>query len=203
MKNIQTRVIQGMVMPGGWHYPIGHNLPNITANTFKELVQALLDYRSANQLPLGKPVEDIEAYICGRFPNFCHDVAGATVVVEMSGPVMTTESQSLVDNMVAWYESIMVNLSTEDIVLSSEAQRRAAICERCPLNVKWKTNCGTCNDNMDRLANNARFNQTLARDRRLKACGCLKHDNRAAVWMKDHKLRKSPDVHPNCWVPRG
>ena len=199
----KTRIVQGMVMPKGWHYmqklSMGRE-QRIDSHTCEALVQAIVDFRLTNQIPIGDPLVDLEAYVCTNFPHMCHSVAGALVSVQVSVSPTRSAPQQYVDYVVGWLEGQVRDLSPQALVLESEAQRRGVICERCPMNVPWKTSCGSCNDNVDRLATIIRQGHRLVRDAKLKSCKILHQENRTAVWLNESRLTSSPDLPGNCWL---
>lgn len=63
MKTIRCRVIQGMVMPDGWHFQVNPSL-RLEADTFPELIKVVEEYRVSNNMPIGEPLDDVVNYIC-------------------------------------------------------------------------------------------------------------------------------------------
>lgn len=210
MPNFRTRIVQGIVPPDGWTYPQVLKLSDgteiiatIRANTCQELIQAIIDWRNENSVPVGSPVADLEAYMCQRAPHMCHGVLGAHVSVSVQVPSgdHTTPLQSFVDRIVAWLESQINDLGMHALVMPTEANRRADICMRCPMNVAWQTSCNRCTDNVNRLVSIIRHGQNLLlKDRRLKACRVLHYDLRAAVFLKDERVASlNPKLPQACW----
>lgn len=201
MKKILSRIIQGRVMPGGWHVMTDNKVggkTRIDGDTLPDVLEHLISYRLDNVIPLGDPLKDIEEYVCGNWPDFCHKVFGATVVVNVNLPSQPT--RTLLDRIIIWIEAQTKNLSPEVLVTRDEAQRRAEICERCPMNVKWKESCSTCNENISRLVSVMRLGQSLPRDKKLLACSAFGHENRAAVWLKRERIGSVANLPSNCWA---
>lgn len=185
-------------MPGGWHFMATPTL-RIDAETFPELITTLERYRISNNLPIGDPLADIESYICTTFPHSCHSVMGATVTAVVDVGTVNPR-RNLLDRIILWFELQMSKLGTDVIVLQGEAERRAQICMRCPENKEWKTGCGECTSNIDRLSKLVRSGHALARDRKLKACSVLGQENRAAVWLKRDRLSSADNLPGHCWL---
>lgn len=207
MSKVATRIIEGVIPPGGWHFmqPMLHGQPDhqITSWDLEHLIQAVIDWRVDNGRPVGDVLAEVEAYICGYAPHQCHNTPGASVVVSVAvTPDRTEVGQTFVDRMVQWLELQINELDRNAIVLEYEANRRAEICSRCPKNVRWLTSCGKCNDNVDRLSTIIRNGATLDRERRLMACGILNHHNPTAVFLRLERVGSSPDCPDNCWAKR-
>lgn len=199
MKTIRCRVIQGMVMPDGWHFQVNPSL-RLEADTFPELIKVVEEYRVSNNMPIGEPLDDVVNYICSTYPHQCHQVPGATVSVEVERPAQ--KKISLLDRIIGWFDRQTRRLDSSAIVLSMEAQQRAAICAKCRFNVNWKTGCGQCSDNINRLSKLVRQGHSIPAERKLKACSILGQENRAAVFLQQDRLESSPELPSWCWVKK-
>ena len=200
---IATKVIQGIICPGGWHYPIDERT-RINAPDFQRLVEMIADYRVSNMLPLGDPLKDAEDYICAKWPHMCHK-AGPNAHVSISIVELPKASgigvMTLVDRMIKWLEEMTNGVSMDIIVLEPEARRRADICASCPNNVKWKTGCGTCNDNIERISGIVRMGRRLLKNPRLKACSVTAMELKAAVWLRKDRVKSdAPNLPDWCWA---
>lgn len=207
MSNVNTRIIQGMIMPTGWHYmqplPVG-GTTRIDSHDCESLIQAIVDFRMNNMMPIGDPLADLEHYVCDQWPTFCHSVPGAIVNVQVNVGADRAAPQTFVDRMVLWMEQQTNDLGQHSLVLSGEAQRRADICKRCNLNMPWRTSCGTCNGNVDRVATMLRQGNELPNhDGHLKACRILAQENRTAVWMRRERLGHDASLPAHCWLKDG
>lgn len=191
-------------MPLGWHKPeldrLGRNMPQpIRANTYKELVQAVTKFRADNGIPLGDTKAEIDEYICTNYPHMCHK-ARAHVRIDVEVKARTDARLTLTDDMIQWLESMLVNHSMDQLELKSEAMRRAEICRKCPMNVRWNRGCGSCVEAVNRLSAILRYGKELAHARELRACRILRHENRAAVWLRKSRLGMSDALPSNCWL---
>ena len=196
-----SRVIEAVVMPGGWHKPeknrLGQDMPQpVRADTYKMLVQAVIKFRADNIIPIGDVESDVEEYICSNFPHMCHNVPGASVTVTVTrGP---SQAQTRTDRMLQWLDGQISDHSAEKLVLRSEAQRRADICRKCPYNVRWNEGCGTCAEAVNRLSTILRSGNDTPHGKDLKCCQVLNHENRAAVWLP--LSSHDPNLPGRCWV---
>ena len=201
-----SRVIESIVMPGGWHKPekdrLGRDLSSpIRADTYQQLIQAVIKFRADNIIPIGDVESEIEAFICANFPHMCHAIPGAQVTVTITG-LPTAHAKSLTDDMLQWLDSKIENHSLESLELRGEAQRRAEICLHCPFNVRWNSGCGACSEATNRMSMILRAGNDVPHGNKLTACQILRHENRAAVWMRREILGNSPELPGNCWVRR-
>jgi GH24 family phage-related lysozyme (muramidase) len=200
---MNREVIQSIVMPGGWHKPekdrLGRDMPEpIRADTYKELIEAVVKFRADNMIPIGNVREEVNEYICSSYPHMCHGVPGAEVTITVTQGTV----QSLTDEMIQWLDRQVENHSPETLELAEEAQRRAAICKMCPYNIQWNSGCGSCSDAVNRLSTILRVGKTLSNASQLRACQILKHENRAAVWLRLDKIGNSPELPGECWAKR-
>lgn len=200
-----NNVIESLVMPGGWHKPeldrLGRPMPQpIRANTYRELIANVTKFRADNVIPIGDVKAEVDEYICKNFPHMCHNIDGATISITIThhpSPIKT-----LTDDMIQWLDSRVENHSSDELELRSEAQRRADICRRCKFNTRWNDNCGSCNEAVKRLSSILRVGNDVGHSRQLKACQILRHENRAAVWLRMEKIGNNPDLPQHCWAKR-
>lgn len=176
-----------MVMPNGWHYPQGNF--TVRADTFEDLVEALIQHRLNNKIPVGDVVVDIENYVCSKYPRSCHSTMG--------NPVPLNVSPSKMIDSVMKYANEMYGHSHE-FVTDTEANRRAEICRNCACNIAWENACATCVGHAKRLLAVIRQNRDVSQHSKLHQCQVTKHDNRTAVWIKNNKTHHK--VPSNCWM---
>lgn len=197
-----SRVIQAIVMPGGWHKPekdrSGRNMPEpIRADTYTDLIAAVAKFRADNVIPIGNVEQDIEDYICANFPHMCHNVPGAQVSIVSVSRI--SPAQTLTDKTILWLESKIDNHSVDKLVLDPEAKRRAEICAKCKFNQKWNSNCGACFEAISRMSSIVRYGNDVPQGKSLYSCQILGHENRAAVWLNASELSTSHDLPSHCW----
>ena len=195
-------VIESMVMPGGWHKPekdrLGRDMPEpIRAPTYRALIDAVIKFRADNVIPIGDVKAEIDQYICTTFPRMCHQFEGVSRIDIKSEP---SPIRTLTDDMIQTMDAQLQDHSIEELELKQEAQRRANICADCQYNVRWNSNCGSCVEAVNRMSAMLRAGNSLPRERELRACQILRHENRSAVWLRMDKIKKNPDVPGFCWA---
>jgi hypothetical protein len=196
-------VIESVVMPGGWHKPekdrLGRDMPQpIRADTYQKLIEAVIQFRVDNVIPIGDVRRDVNDYICSNFPHMCHPVTGA--VVQVSIDHHPTGTKTLTDNMIQWLDGAITNHSSEHLEMSLEAQRRAEICIKCRFNTQWNSSCGSCLEAVNRMSSIIRMGNDTPRGHKLKACQILQHENRSAVWLRRERINQSLDLPAHCWA---
>lgn len=195
-------VIESMIMPGGWHKPekdrLGRDMPEpIRAPTYRALIEAVIKFRADNVIPIGDVKAEVDEYICKTFPRSCHHFEGVSRI-EVSSEV--SHARTLTDDMIQTMDAQLQDHSIEELELKQEAQRRASICASCQYNVRWNSNCGSCVEAVNRMSAMLRAGNSLPRERDLRACQILRHENRSAVWLRMDKIKKNPDVPGFCWA---
>ena len=200
---MKREIIEAMVMPGGWHKPeksrAGMDMPApIRADTYKQLIEAVIKFRADNVIPIGDAKADVDEYICSNFPHMCHPEGAVSVEVYVDNK--SNEIKTLTDQMLHWLDRSIENHSIENLEMRTEAMRRADICLGCRYNTKWNSGCGSCSEAVGRMSNILRLNNDVPRGDKLKACQILKHENRSAVWLKKEKIMRSNDVPNHCWA---
>jgi hypothetical protein len=200
---MKREIIEAMVMPGGWHKPeksrAGMDMPvPIRADTYKQLIEAVIKFRADNVIPIGDAKADVDEYICSNFPHMCHPEGAVSVEVYVDNK--SNEIKTLTDQMLHWLDRSIENHSIENLEMRTEAMRRADICLGCRYNTKWNSGCGSCSEAVGRMSNILRLNNDVPRGDKLKACQILKHENRSAVWLKKEKIMRSNDVPNHCWA---
>ena len=198
------KVIESLIMPGGWHKPekdrLDRDMPEpIRAHTYKQLIEAVTKFRADNVIPIGDVQADVDTYICTNFPRMCHQLSGVTRIgIKQSISPMRT----LTDKMIQTMDQQIQDHSPENLELKQEAQRRADICASCKFNTRWNSNCGSCVEAVNRMSGILRAGNFTSKDRTLRACQILKHENRSAVWLRLDKIGQSPDLPGYCWARR-
>jgi hypothetical protein len=197
-----SRVIESVIMPGGWHKPekdrLGRDGITVRADTYRQLIAAIIKFRSDNIIPIGNVESELESWLCETYPHMCHQVYGAEVSIFFErGP---SPIQEITDKLLQWLDSRIRDHSVNKLELQSEARRRAEICCSCQYNVNWNSNCGTCSEAVNRMSTILRFGNDVHGSDKLKACQLLGHENRAAIWLKNENVGSSPDLPNFCWA---
>jgi len=186
-------VIEGVVPPGGWHYKQGND--TIRAESFTALLEAVLDYRSANRLDFGNVHEDVLNYICSSFPRQCR--GSLNVAVGSKTPTIRNTGNDLIDRIQRW--AMKIGGLAHRKVTQAQAEKRSEFCVNCPHNVTWRGGCGTCNSNVERLCAIIRGPLEVTYYKRLMACKLLGHDNRTAIFLDSSLVGMSDSLPESCW----
>jgi len=192
----------GVIPPNGYHFIERHGDVEkiINGTSYENVAEQLLKYRVSNQLPLGRPYEEVCAYVCGTWPHFCTDQEPVGLVPESSKPTFTIEVLQWVQLL--WKRQAHV---PQPLVNDMEANRRAEICKDCPFQKDWSDyGCGTCVDSVRRQSLVFRAGKDVAGTKKPMGCSILGQENHAAVWAAKGSL---PDMTPEqkaqlpapCW----
>lgn len=186
--------IHGFKPPGGWHYKDGDVL--LEANTLNELYDIVESFRAENYLNAGDVKGDINAFLCGSYPNYCHGV-DMVIVTSVSPPNRESE---LLSDITTWSKNILNSNKQVHLVSSELAEARARICLDCPRNINWRSGCGACVTATERLSASIRKARDTASTPRLGGCAVLRHDNRSAVFFDAEHLEISGNLPDKCWL---
>lgn len=201
-----------MVQPGGWHYvqalSTGQSV-EITAFSFEELLSNMLEFRLRHLDLCGAPGANIESvradlktYLCANYKQNCAD--------SWSGPVPSpgggigvqhrADYQRPLDRAGQW----IAELANTDAIRAERvdyalAGVRAQTCAQCPQNIRWKSQCEPCNDNILVRVQQAKGSLYTPLDRRLFMCRVYGHINEVAVWLPDTHSSSEEAPPSNCW----
>lgn len=187
-------------MPGGWRYKgDGYSIPPKGGLTSaQKLLDQLIDYRLQNGVPLGNPIKDIEDYICGQYPDFCHRDNHSP----KTGKQDLSTGPTLMERVLIWAQSVMTKKKW-DVMDKAEAERRASICKHCQFNTPYATGCQSCGSRAKMLSVQLRKGHKLedSLDANLKACSLHGHECKAGVWLDKGLLPALKNEAPeNCWL---
>lgn len=200
-----SRIIEGMILPGGWHYkdstgyriPYTGELPNP-----KAVVDAILHYRLENGLPAGNPEQDMEAYVCSAFPRWCAGEADRSNTF-MDNTVASSRPSTLrfVDIISLWANSLYGTAGKLSLVPLREAEQRAEICKGCPQNTIWENSCPPCVQSAQRLLSIIRQGKDVQQLNELHGCKCHGFCTRTAVHLeREHLPPVANDAPSACWL---
>lgn len=191
-----------IVPPGGFHFVekyagteirlIGDSVDNLAANLEK--------YRLTNGIPLANPKQEIVDYICGNWPHFCNETEHTGYLDASLSAMLTSASR-----VAAWVTRLW-NIGADNFVTPKEADRRAAICQTCPMNQDFRAGgCSSCVQGTDRLAFLWLSNRAVTDHKQwhaLKACRATGAHLQAGVFadrqpdMRDEEKLQLP---AECW----
>lgn len=198
---MKTRLISPNRVPRGGVYEI--NRPDLgmagTGYLLDVLINSITAYRKANSIPIGLDfANEVERVVCETYPDECEVVGMHNI-----------RNRHLGIGDVILGSRVMLSLwaSGGHLVSRQEAERRAAICVKCPYNAQFTKPCtGICAELKDAVSGII-DHQGTAYDENLKSCmicGCF---NQAAIWiplalqttpLSDEQRAQFESV-PNCW----
>ena len=185
-----------MIPPGGWHF-IQSDV-KITGSSLDDLYEAVQNFRVDNNLPLGDVKGDVDRYICGTYPTYCHGVDHVSINVESRNRI--TASAELLQDITTWANNVLRGTTPHQLVSDDEAERRSKICISCPSNVNWRAGCSSCIVSADRICAAVRQGRETHTTRILGGCHQLRHDNRTAVFLDKEVLATGANLPTNCWL---
>jgi len=148
--------------PNGWRYEQPETGLMIVATTLKQLIERVVLHRKNNNLPLGNPVKEVQAYICAKEPSACSDQ-----------PLRPKQGFTVSDVRAFLHTVTKLLAEGGKLVEPVEAERRAAICAKCPHNQKV-SGCFGC-QNVGNLVLKAIGSRATSYDAALQQCnicGC-------------------------------
>jgi hypothetical protein len=170
--------------------------------TREEGIDLLTKCREGNNRPIGNPAKEIDIMLAG--------------VVGYSSPIPITAitrepapRDRLIDKVNSWLMNVYSGgVEQLKYVNALEANRRAAICARCPKNKQWRDSCTSCNAHAKRAIDTnvvlLSQNKRTPNHDRLFACSVTGQENKVSVWLdvKHHERRKRflDKLPPQCWL---
>jgi hypothetical protein len=198
-----------VVPPGGFHYkqPLKdgrlfiieafEGWPELAKNVLRFRLEqiSIIDASRANPDAVD---EDIRDYVCKNYPGSC--LGGWVPAV--AAPVAVSDGSSfktfapLIQRISEW----IGRLGNEGFgfVPIQEADRRAAICAQCRLNIRWEVGCGPCVAELTQNTTRILAARKTRHDEKLKGCRKFGWSNRIACWLD---VEKSTDqtLPAHCW----
>jgi hypothetical protein len=190
------------VTPPGGKYPYTQ-LPEtgfrFAEIDFESLLRVVKDHRKANSIPIGSnfraEIEDASAReILQLFPNYegVIDETGTRAISKGRG-IDLSDIRSFLNVMSGWLAKGL------QFVDQSEAERRADICVRCPMNVDIPA-CFGCSGVTATVAA-IKGNHSTSKDDRLRVCGACKCNLQTKVFFPKDVLKRDGVEYPsNCWL---
>lgn len=190
------KLVEGIIPPNGFHFPEGEVV--LRAGSFAELVAVVEAYRAENGIPYKDVAPEVNEYFCSRWPHFCNIYDTPDT---LHGYVSPVAEPQLLNQLQSWSAALLNAQSEPLMVDSGEAEARAAICNRCEKNVRWKSGCGTCISVIERTTAAIRSARDTTTSRKLMACSVMRHCNRTAVWLDKTVFSTPAEPLPEaCWL---
>lgn len=146
-------------------------------HTFPALLQNVINYRKANGLPIGLNFEDtLEQACCQQYPECCD-------TVDPRAPLKPRQLRH--GHVIAGTRVMLSHIANmRELVPADEAERRAAICAKCPFNVRFTRGCmgvicGFLKEAVTRIVGGG----ATSLDDKLESCFICKCFLRPAVWV--------------------
>jgi hypothetical protein len=191
-----AKPINGMIPPNGWHY--FQSDVKLVGDSLDDLYKVVENFRANNSYPAGDVKGDVDGYICGNYPSFCHGVDDVTI--NLVSRQAATRSGELLQDVSTWANNMLRSKEPIKLVQDDEAERRAKICKACPHNASWRSGCISCIVSADRISASVRQARDTDTSKKLGGCHLLRHDNRSAVFFEKENLATTGDLPTNCWL---
>lgn len=186
---------------GAWYYTQvweGHDVRipfSGSAKSARDLVEQVRDFRIKQGIELGDIEFDVATFV-KRYSPQNDRFKGRNI-----GQPKIREIEPMIYQLRAWVNSIAEQKPR--LIIRQEAMERADICAKCPLNIKWETKCGDCNDEVNFASQCVRKIPSTAMDGVLKACRAHKIHLLSAVFLDQDFLPKRSESAPDtCWLPK-
>lgn len=195
-----------MVAPPGTQPPLGWRLPvsntvTLSAPMKDMLVEQVTKWRIRHGVPVGSPELDIDAFICGENPGFCH-----ATVKDYELPPYLLDNRRFMDRLAEWISPRKDEQPVGGYRLTPEslASERVGGCAQCPRNRPMRSDCPACADIFEEAV-------ALLRNLRPKPAGCgalacslFGWDNYTAACLPREVIEPSEELKalaPGfCWV---
>lgn len=175
------------------HQPFAHSFPDesgqsINADTLRELVKAVREFRAINFMPIGDPESDIAAHYAARYPWLVQEVREP----EIAPPRAQDGPAEAIERFIREvYRSPPRHLAAKE-----EIAAREKVCREC----KFHAPCD--------LSNNrelVRIIYLIAKGESPKGIGfCTYHRFHAGIacMLPDAAKRARPESPGNCWLAK-
>lgn len=175
---MKQQVKNWMFVPygGEWWFIHPQTKVRLSARTKDGIMAKAKQHHLDNNLPIGLTFEQhVEEWICEAMPGSC--------VLCNDGVSMRPRSMTLGDILHGTNVMLRQWFNGKVVVSRDEAERRAAICVKCPMNVEVKMPCtGVCPE-LRRLVQSVVGAKGTSHDGNLKGCGLCHCWLSASVWV--------------------
>jgi len=194
------KIMRGRMPPGGlWHYYVADGV-KLEAVNEEMLQQKIFDYRMRHNIPIGNITRDLDDYYCKTWPDACHKEPA-----DWMPDVPQFEEEPLMIRVTRWAQ-LMWHVRPRggfELVANAEAERRAAICQACPMNRRWRGGCSGCSASVDHMLLQLRGQRKTSKDGSLNGCAVAGWENPSACHFKVDNLPLSEEqlgkLPAQCW----
>lgn len=161
-----------------------------------DLIEQVRQFRINQGIPLGDPVFDVADFTKKRSP--ANDRFGGREV----GKPRIGPRQPVIQACRDWLNALAQE--KPELCGEDEATARAAVCQHCPQNIKWRLDtCGACNDAVAEKGMYLRRRIEFKADAALNACRLHRFYLPTAVFIdRDALPPRHQDAPAACWVGR-
>jgi hypothetical protein len=199
MSQYLTLLRPGTTPPGGWRWTDPNTLTRLQADSFDALVQQAAAHRRVNSLdPIPELAVRVMDQICRQIPSsLCHQT-GVTAVGSFKSDLSPTNNANTARFSVgeSLSRTLVLLRAHRHHVSQAEAERRAGICLKCPLNTREQV-CYSCSIKtvIDQWLGGSK---TTGSDQMLALCGVDGTFSKAMVHVKA-EYKKSGGFPSDCW----
>lgn len=175
----------GIFPPGGFKFVDADGI-EFDGESIGQVAGKLARYREANGKPPGRPVAEVNEFMCRKHPELCtdRDVEGFDASVLLKS--ISTNAREL--------QNLRYLGKPAAKVSGKEADDRAAQCKACNHNVNYRIFCSPCQTGVAAQLSDALAPRAPHPDLAGRACALAGDDLSGAVW-----LCEPPKVDHDCW----
>ena len=193
---MSREVIEALVPPTGWHYiQDGVRIPPERADSFRDLLRRVTEYRIHNHLPLGDVYSDVRDFVC-QFPNQCSPEY--TGIVTANYDEYKPKGLNFVQRIIKWADELQAkSYSLENNQRSFD---RMQVCKNCPKAKSWESGCPSCSSYLHEIL--VRLRRGISTESTI-GCESFGFDCQTAVLMEKGQLPNAIENVPDqCWMRR-
>lgn len=173
---------------GGFHFPVDHGAV-LRSNTLTGLIEELSKYRANRGIDPTNAERDVHDYLCTKSPQNCKGV-----------PQKSINEGALEPRIVKYATGLLLKQRSGQLSLvdKGEAQKRAAVCMKCPNNKAYSAGCNSCGTNVQGLLAGIRQTNQVNGAILLGGCTELGCDNKTEIWLDKGQIA-APENYVSCW----
>ncbi len=187
---IKMRLRSRGIIPYGGGFAVLDPLTGVrvSAVTWDHLMTKVREERRANDAPLGLEIEDeVEQWACIAHPD----------EVEVVDERLPKRRSLGLDDVVRGTQVLAAfKLAGSPLVAQAEAERRADVCRKCPMNIGWSQSCSIC-AKVEQVAQAVVGSVRTTHDQQLLACSICGCSLKAAVHLPNDILNRANNAEMN------